>query len=167
MKKFGIMLLILTTIVLLFGCGPTVSVNNTTKFPVRAVVSTGGRSEVLSPSPGESSSADVEEGVYTVTVIPDQEWIDYAKSVRKYLNDQLANSGKLTGQQLLNVVQRLKDIAQQMAAFSKAASASGASCGGSLSQDKTDGLVEVSQRKVQLWWRANEMPWCDHDKRET
>lgn len=122
--------------------GPTVTVENGTKFPVRVVVSAGGSSSVLSPSPGESSSADASEGPYRAYAIPDEDWINYAKDTRKYLNDQLANSDNLTGPQLLNVVQRLKDIASKMAQYD-AAGGGGVGCSGTVSADH-DGLVQVS-----------------------
>ncbi|MBI5303989.1 MAG: hypothetical protein HY868_17775 [Chloroflexi bacterium] len=127
---------------LIAGCGPSITVNNKTRIPVRVIVNAAGRSEVLSPSPGESSTADVEPGAYRVTVIRDEEWIAYAKLTRQYLNDQLANSDKLTGPQLLEVIRRLKDIAMQMQQFEQAAGA-GASCRGSVREDG-GGVAEIS-----------------------
>lgn len=118
----------------LAGCGPTLTIVNSTSFPVRAVVRSAGRSEVLSPSPGESSTAEMKEGKYTVTVIPDREWLDYAKITRTILNEQLANADKLTGPQLLEVIRRLKDIATRMQQFETAAGSS-QSCSGSLQSD--------------------------------
>jgi hypothetical protein len=122
--------------------GPTVTVENNTKFPVRVVVSSGGSSQVLSPSPGESSSADASEGPYRAYAVPDADWINYAKTKRKVLDDMLANSDQLTGPQLLSVVQQLKDIAQRMAQYDQAG-ASGTGCTGTVSSDH-DGLVQVS-----------------------
>lgn len=124
------------------GCAPSIVVTNRTSFPVRVVLSSSGGSEILSPSPGESSTAEVSEGAFRATAIPDQEWIDYAKQVRKYLNDQLANADQLTGPQLLDVVRRLKEIATKMQDYERAAEAT-ASCSSSVSEDK-GGLVEVS-----------------------
>jgi hypothetical protein len=125
------------------GCGPVVTIQNQTSFPVRAIVIHTGGKDVASPSPGESSSVEVDEGTFTVAVIPDNEWIDYAKTKRKVLNDMLANSDNLSGQQLLAVVAQLKDIAARMKQFEDAAG-KGASCSGSASNDH-DGLVQVSQ----------------------
>ncbi len=122
--------------------GPTVTVENNTQFPVRVVVSSGGESQVLSPSPGESSAADASEGPYRAYAVPDADWINYAKDTRKFLNDQLANSDQLTGPQLLNVVQRLKDIAARMAQYDKAGT-SGSGCSGAVTSEH-DGLVQVS-----------------------
>ena len=75
-------------------------------------------------------------------MIPDAEWIEYAKLTRKVLNDQLANSDNLTGPQLLEVIRRLKGIAQRMQQYEQAAG-SAAVCGGRLAEDST-GLVVVS-----------------------
>ncbi|MGB8646844.1 MAG: hypothetical protein WCF84_16510 [Anaerolineae bacterium] len=122
--------------------GPVITVENNTKFPVRVVVTNGGSSQTLSPSPGESSAADATEGTYTASVVPDKEWINYAKDVRAFLNNQLAHSDQLTGPQLLDVVQRLKNIAAQMAAYEQAGK--GAGCSGNTVSADHDGLVQVS-----------------------
>ena len=126
------------------GCAPSIVINNQTSFPVRVVVSSGGKSEVFSPSPGESSTAEAAEGPYGVYVIPDDEWLAYAKATRKYLNDQLANADNLSGPQLLDVIRRLKEIATRIASFERAAG-SGYGCSGSVSSDK-DGIVNISAR---------------------
>lgn len=124
------------------GCAPSVIVENQTTIPIRVVVTASGASDVVSPSPGESSTVQVTEGAYTASVVTDAEWIEYAKLTRKDLNDQLANSDTLSGGQLLSVVQRLKDIAQRMKQFQDAAGA-GASCGGKVSSD-SNGVVAVT-----------------------
>ena len=134
---------LIVTAILLASCAPYIVVENKTSFPVRVIVSGGGKSEVVSPTPGESSSVDMNEGTYKATVIPDAEWIEYAKLTRKVLNDQLANSDKLTGPQLLDVIRRLKEIAVRMQQYEQAA-ASSASCGGRLTEDNSAGLVVVS-----------------------
>ena len=128
--------------VLLVGCAPSVVVENKTGFAVRVVVHSAGRSEVVSPSPGESSVAEVEEGPYLATAIPDADWIEWAKLTRKVLNDQLTNSDQLTGPQLLEVVRRLKDIAARMQQYESAGI--GASCSGAVSSDGGDGKVVIS-----------------------
>lgn len=132
--------------VLLAGCAPGIVIQNSTSFPVRAIIRAGGMSEVFSPSPGESSYAEVREGRYTATVIPDAEWIEYARATRQYLNDQLAHSDNLTGSQLLDVIRRLKDIATRMDQFERAAASSAvgsASCPGAVSSE-ADGSVVVT-----------------------
>lgn len=126
------------------GCAPTVTVANNTNIPVRAIVASGGVRNMLSPSPRESSTAEVTEGPYRVTVIADSEWIEYAKVLRKVLNDQLANADKLTGPQLLDLIRRLKEVAQQMAVYEQAAGSS-ASCSGRLTSEEGAGLAQVSQ----------------------
>ncbi len=130
---------------LIAGCAPTVTVANDTTFPVRAIVASGKTRAVLSPSPGERSTAEVGEGPYTVTVIPDAEWIEYAKLTRKVLNDQLANADKLTGPQLLDVIRRLKEIAVQMQQYEQSAG-SGGKCSGRVGGEGTEAaFVTVSQ----------------------
>jgi hypothetical protein len=124
------------------SCAPVITVSNTTSFAVRAVVTSGGHSQVLSPSPGESSSAEAVEGPYRVTVIPDQEWLDHANATRKFLNDQLANADNLTGPQLLEVIRRLKEIALKIKQFEDTAG-NGKGCGGNITQDG-GGTVTVS-----------------------
>ena len=142
MNRYKLLFVVCLAALCLTACGPTISVQNDTSVPVRVIVTAQGKSDVLSPSPGESSSADASEGPYSVTIIPDQEWLDYAKTSRKYLNDQLANANNLSGAQLLDVVKRLKDIAARMKQFEDAAN-SGAHCGGRISQDG-GGAVTVS-----------------------
>ena len=130
---------------LMASCAPGIVIQNSTSFPVRAIIRAGGMTEVFSPSPGESSYAEVREGRYTATVIPDAEWIEYARATRRYLNEQLANSDSLTGPQLLDVIRRLKDIAAKMDQFERAAGSSAvgaASCSGAVSEE-ADGLVTV------------------------
>ena len=132
--------------VLLAGCAPGIVIQNSASFPVRAIIRAGGVSEVFSPSPGESSYAEVREGRYTATVIPDAEWIEYARATRQYLNDQLAHSDNLTGPQLLDVIRRLNDIATRMDQFERAAASSAvgsASCSGAVSSE-ANGLVTVT-----------------------
>lgn len=121
MKRFVPFALCIAAAVLVSGCGPSITVKNNTRFVVRAVVSQDKHREVVDPSPGESSTVDADEGLYRVSAVPDQEWIAYAKLTRKVLNDSLANADRLTGPQLLDVVQRLKDIAARIQQFESAA----------------------------------------------
>ena len=135
--------LLIVTAILLAGCAPIVTVENWTSFPVRVIVASGGKRVVVSPSPGENSTVDASEGAYQATVIPDVEWIEYAKLTRKVLNNQLANADKLTGPQLLDVIHRLKEIAVQMQQYEQAAGSS-ASCGGKLTEENSAAYVVVS-----------------------
>ncbi len=128
-------------LVLLAGCAPMITVQNDTSFPVRAIVRSGKTTDVLSPSPGYSSTAEVTEGPYRVTVVPDAEWVEYAKTTRAYLNDQLAHADQLTGPQLLEVIRRLKEIATAMQQFEQAGV--GASCSGKITEEG-GGLVTVT-----------------------
>ena len=86
------------------GCAPVLTVQNNSSIPVRVVVRGSGNNQVLSPSPGESSSAEEGEGAYSAYAIPDAEWIEYARLTRRYLGDQLANADNLTGAQRLKIV---------------------------------------------------------------
>ncbi len=141
MKKIKLALGLLL-ILFVAGCGPAVVVENRTGFPVRAIVSSRGAREVVSPSPGESSTVEVQAGAYTVVVLPDMEWIEYAKLTRKVLNDQLANADKLTGTQLLDVIRRLKDIATRMQQY-EAAAGSSSKCTGRVQSEST-GIVTIA-----------------------
>lgn len=124
------------------GCGPTIVVANHTSIPVTVIVTSNGKSDVLSPSPGESSASDASEGGYSVVVLRDTDWIAYATATRKYLNDQLANSDSLTGAQLLEVVGRLKDIVSKIDSYRQAGANAG--CSGAISNEG-GGSVIVSQ----------------------
>ncbi|MBI4674736.1 MAG: hypothetical protein HY741_24080 [Chloroflexi bacterium] len=143
MLRLKWIIVILCSAGLIAGCAPTVTVENNTSIPVRVVVSNAGTVATVSPSPGESSTVEVVEGGYRATVIPDAEWIEYAKLTRKVLNDQLANADQLTGSQLLDVIRRLKEIAQRMQQFENAAGSS-AACGGKITEEGGAGFVQVS-----------------------
>lgn len=121
--------------VLLAGCGPSITVENKTSFDIKVLVANNGRREVLSPSPGNSSSMDATEGTYIVTAVRSEEWLNYAKATRQYLNSQLANMDSLSGAQLLEVIQRLKDISRKMAEYENAKS--GAFCSGSVTEERS------------------------------
>jgi hypothetical protein len=99
---------------ILAGCNPTITVANHTSFDVRIIVKYPGGDEALAPSAGNQSSVEVNDGAYSITAFPDEEWIAWAKTTRKVLNDRLADPEHLTGPQLLDVVQRLKDVASKM-----------------------------------------------------
>ena len=124
------------------GCAPVLTVQNDSPIPVRVMISASGNRQVLSPSPGQSSSAEVGEGAYSAYAIPDAEWIEYARLTRRFLNDQLADADRLTGEQLLEVIRRLKDIATRMQAYEGAAGSTGA-CNGTVSADEV-GLIRVA-----------------------
>jgi hypothetical protein len=132
MRRRALVVVAMLASVVIAGCGPSIVVENKTTFGVRAIVTTSLGTETFSPSPGEHSTADGTQGSYTVTAIPEQEWLDWARITRKVLNDQIADSSKLTGQQLLDVIDRLKSIAVKMKQFEAAAASAGSSCTGSL-----------------------------------
>jgi hypothetical protein len=126
----------LVAVLALAACGPSVTVQNSTTLPVRVVITGPNGAETFAPSPHESSTTDVGEGHYTVVVVPDADWLPYAQQTRDFLNQQLANSQNLTGPQLLDLVQRLKDIAARMAQMQSAAGHS-ASCSGNVTGDNS------------------------------
>lgn len=135
--------LLFGVVVLALGCAPAVTVNNKTTFPIRVMVRNGGSIQWVSPSPSESSSVEVGEGLYFATAIPDAEWTTYATAKRRYLNEQLANSQNLSGAKLLEVIQQLKEIAAQMQKFAEAAD-SNARCSGRVTEDATDTVTVTS-----------------------
>ena len=136
-RRLGHPGLLVPAALLLVACGPEVTVTNNATIPVRVILHSTYGGETLAPSPGESSTAELGEGPYSVTVIPDEEWVTYAKLTRKVLNDRLADAGNLTGPQLLDLIHRLKAIALQLQTYEDTAnkfSAAG-SCGGQVTQD--------------------------------
>jgi len=144
MKRIGMLLGGLGAAILAAGCAPYITVKNNTAIPVRALISAGGMQQVVSPSPGEASYPEVASGPFTAVVIPDAEWLEYARATRSYLNSQLANAESLSGEQLLDVIRRLKDIAVRIEQFERAAANSSAgvgSCSGSVSSEQSGVVV--------------------------
>ena len=142
MKRFRLIGASIVALIVLCACTPGVQVENKTKFVVRAVIHSSAGTDVVSPSPGESSSVEVEDGPYSVSVIPDSDWITHAQQTRDFLNKELADPSHLTGQQLLDVVNRLKAIASAMKQFEDAGLGTG--CGGNVNSDNSFALVIVS-----------------------
>ncbi|MBI5878245.1 MAG: hypothetical protein HZB53_11400 [Chloroflexi bacterium] len=130
-------------VTVLAACGPSVTVSNMTTIPVRVIITSAGQHSMVSPSPHESSTAEVQAGPYVASVVQDSEWLAYAKLVRQDLNEQLANADRLSGAQLLDVIRRLKDIAARMQAFEKAAGVA-ATCTGTVEEDGS-AAVEITQ----------------------
>lgn len=111
-----------------------VTVNNKTSFAVRTAVSSGGERSVVSVSPGDYSTVEVAAGGFSVTAMPDQEWVDYAKVKRKVLNDQLANAASLTAAQVLDLINQLEDAKDVAVQFENAGL--GSSCSGNVIYDE-------------------------------
>ena len=142
-KRFAPLALCILGAVLVSGCGPTITVKNRTRFPVTATVRNGERHETLSPSPGESSSMDADTGPYFVYAVPEKDWLEYAKLTRKVLNESLADPSRLTGPQINDIVQRLKDIAERIQQYE--GTAGGArTCQGTISESGAGGTVEIT-----------------------
>jgi hypothetical protein len=72
------------------ACGPSLTVTNRTEFAVRVFVTADLNLDVVSPSPGESSSLDFVGGSFTATVIFDEEWVNLLRSRRDTLNNLVA-----------------------------------------------------------------------------
>lgn len=129
--------------VLVSGCGPIITVHNRTRFPVTATVTTGERQETHSPSPGESSSMDADVGPYFVYAVPEKDWLEYAKLTQKVLNESLADPSRLTGPQINDITQRLKDIAVRIQQYE--GTAGGArTCHGTISESGAGGTVTIT-----------------------
>jgi hypothetical protein len=115
------------------ACAPVITIKNNTTFEVRAIVNSKGHNSMVSPSPGESSVAEGEEGPYSVTIIPSKEWLDHATATRSFLNESLAHADRLSGPELLKVIDSLKAIALKIKEFQAAGKAQ--SCTGQITQD--------------------------------
>ena len=136
----------------MISCSPTITVYNITSFDVVATINSGGKRQVVSPSPGETSSAEAQQGAYTATVIPSQVWRDHAQATRDYLNSQLAHPENLTGPQLLEVVQRLKDIAGKLKEYEDAyQTLEGASCTATIGENG-GGIVKIGTDSDGTLW---------------
>jgi hypothetical protein len=92
------------------SCAPSVTVVNNTDFTVRAIVIAGYNQHVLSPSPGESASAEAVQGPYAVYVIPDKEWVEHAQAVRQFLSAQLADPQGLSTAQIEDMLKQLQQL---------------------------------------------------------
>jgi hypothetical protein len=134
------------------SCGPVVTVQNNTDFTVRAIVMSGESRHVLSPGPGESLSAEAEQGPYSVSVIPDEEWIEWAKAVRDNLNGHLANPQGLSTTQIEEIITSLRDIRHKIQQYEEAAKAAASGddygdqfsvCNGTITEDG-GGTVSVT-----------------------
>ena len=102
------------------GCAPLVEIQNNTPFAVRVAVTSGGSRQVVSPSAGSTSSAEVVPGPYSVSVVPDAEWMDYARTVRTIIGDYAFSAQNLTPDQVFELAKRLADINSRIDAYEKA-----------------------------------------------
>ncbi len=142
-KRFTPFALCILGAVLVSGCGPTITINNRTRFPVTATVTSGERRETHSPSPGESSTMDAEVGPYFVYAVPEKDWLEYAKLTQKVLNESLADPSRLTGPQINDIIQRLKDIAVRIQQYEGTAGG-GRTCRGTISESGAGGTVTIA-----------------------
>jgi hypothetical protein len=94
--------------------------------------------QVLSPSPGSSSEAEVTQGgTFTAVAIPDRAYLEWAKDTRQTLSNLLANPQGLTPSQVQNLVQQLKDIEAKIKQYESAAG-SGDGCTGTISVETVE-----------------------------
>ena len=144
MDRGVLAIVLLASAVLLAGCAPSIVVQNNTTIGVRAAVTSGGEVQVLSPLPGESAAAEVDEGSYTVGVIPDRDWVQYATLEREYLVNLLADPNTLTGPAGFDLIARLADITAKIEEYQKAASTGlNSGCAGTVTSEK-DGVATIT-----------------------
>ena len=124
------------------GCSPSLSVSNATSFEVRAIVAgEGGTRNVHLVRPGQSSSGDIPEGEYSVTVVPDQAWTAAARASRDVLLRRLARPDELGPTEVQAILRELDVLHEKLAAF-EAEAATGASCSGTVPADGV-GVADV------------------------
>jgi len=140
MKRMVWTLLLLTSAVVLAGCAPTVMISNNTDIDVRVLVYPGMGASLIYLHGGESTSLEASEGSYSVHVFSDESWIAEAKEYRRYLVEQLAEPGNLSGEGIMNVVSELQKITDRI---NQVQASSGVRCRGRVGSE-AGGLVEIS-----------------------
>jgi hypothetical protein len=136
-RRFVPFALCIAAAVLVSGCGPTITVYNRTRIPVRAQVFQGKQHAVVNPSPGESSTVDADLGPYVAIAEPEEDWLRYAKLTQKVLNESLADPSRLTGPQITDIVQRLKDIVERIQQY-EGAGGRRSSCRGKITEKEPE-----------------------------
>jgi hypothetical protein len=118
------------------ACSPSVTVSNGAGFPVRAIViGEEGARNVHLVSPGDVVNGDVPDGPYTVTVVPDADWVAYAQTLRDRLEARLVDAPSLTSADVNEIVARLAEIASRLRSFER--DAGGGTCTGTVAADAT------------------------------
>jgi hypothetical protein len=137
-RRLGIALVVAA---LVSGCSPSVSVENTTPFEVRAiVVGEGGTRNVLLVRPGELSVGDLPEGAYRVAIVPEQVWADTALTARGAIEGAIADPDSVGPQAIDQILLEL-DLLGTRADSLGSGTAGGATCEGSVAPD---GMAQVS-----------------------
>jgi hypothetical protein len=130
----------LLLLVFLTACEPGVSVMNETTIEIRVLVTSGGRSSVVSVTPGESSNVEA-TGSFVAAVIPSEEWNQNMTILRNYLQEKMKNKNDLTGPQIQEVMKKLQEVEKQLQTYQKA---SGSACSGVVPEGEL-GYVTVTQ----------------------
>jgi hypothetical protein len=129
----------------LAGCN-LIHVHNDTKIGIHAYVSYPGGGAVLSPDPGSYSEIEANgNGSFTVTASPAQDWVDYAKTASKVLNDQLNDPAKLSPDQVRGIQQRLNDFRSKIQSYETAAAGTLASCTGTIKPQQETPLFGLEE----------------------
>jgi len=141
----GMCLLLAGCEAFLFSFEPLLSIQNSSDVSVRVQASLNkGGSQFVTIAPGERAGVELgQSDRWTVVVIRDQQWLETAKGTRKVLAELLTQPDKMTPEQIRDVVQRIKNIQDQIDKFD-AVKGSGTACSGSLGNELV-GHVTVSK----------------------
>jgi hypothetical protein len=122
---------------LVAACSPSVTLENTTPFEVRAiVVGEGGTRNVLLVRPGEVSLGDLPEGAYRVAIVPEQVWADTARAARDAVAGAIADPDRVAAEDIERILLEL-DLLGARADQLGSGTAGGALCEGSVDPDGT------------------------------
>jgi hypothetical protein len=137
--------LLLIAAALLAGCGPYVTLENKTDVGIKFITNVGGEQSATSVFPGETSSATGSDyGSYSISVIPNEDWLAWARDFTNALSDQLKHGRDLTPEDVQRITRNLATIREQMAQFEKLAKDAGATCSGKTSDEKSS-VVTVTR----------------------
>jgi antitoxin component of MazEF toxin-antitoxin module len=131
---------------LLMSMEPLLSIQNTSDVNVRVQASLNkGGSQFVTIAPGQRAGVELgQSDHWTVVVIRDQQWLETAKGTRKVLAELLTQPDKMTPQQIRDVVQRIKNIQDQIDTYD-AVKVQGTACSGTLPQTELVGHVTISK----------------------
>lgn len=146
MKTKHLLLISLCALLVLFlsSCAPLLRIENETTLGVKALVSIpGSMRQLVTVEPMNDAGLDtIGIGKYIVVVIPDKDWLEYARLQARVLNDLLTGSPNLSPQQANDIKTKLKEIHTALEQYEKAKS--GAACSGKLDSEGFN-LATISQ----------------------
>jgi hypothetical protein len=145
MRGFGRAFLIILAAACIVGCAPMVTVENKSDTPVRVVLSGPNGRQILSPAPGNTTAGEVAVGEWRVTVIPDDEWREYALDTRDDLVERLKNPDDLSRAEVAETLDRIKEVSEQLEQFERAASDESPSCSGTMAQEEMTASATITQ----------------------